>query len=121
MATRAHNTPGGNSLPLSLIDLDTHPDGDLMCLCSRAGALQDRADLEGVNINHWPLPPYAITLTGLLAEIAEIAVIEPQTIEAVRLKAMTLMGDEDSELNRSFGRYHPVAVIRDFLRLGVPA
>lgn len=118
MAERANITGGSNSLPLNLIDLDHHPDGELMRLCSRAAALQDRADLEGVDTNCWPVPPYAVTLMGLQGEIA---VAEPQTIEGLRLKAMTLMGDENSERNRSVARFHLVAVIKDFLRAGVPA
>lgn len=118
MAERANITGGGNPLPLTLINLNSHPDGALMRLCSRAAALQDRADLEGVDLNLWPLPPYGITYMGLLAEIAAA---EPYTIEGVRLKAMTLMGDEDSEINRTAGRSYLVAVIRDFLRMGVPA
>lgn len=118
MAERAHITGGGTSLPLTLIDLEQHPDGALMRLCNRAAALQDRADLEGVDLNLWPLPPYGVTHMGLLAEIAAA---EPYTIEGVRLKAMTLMGDPDSGINRTAGRSYLVSVIRDFLRMGVAA
>lgn len=46
MADRAHITPGGTSLPLTLIDLEQHPDGELLQMIARGTALREREWLE---------------------------------------------------------------------------
>lgn len=46
MAERAHTTSGGTSLPLTLIDLEQHPDGELLRMIARATVLREREWLD---------------------------------------------------------------------------
>ena len=42
MATHAHITGGGCPLPLELVDLSCHPDGELLRMLSRGTSLRER-------------------------------------------------------------------------------
>jgi len=118
MATHALSTPRDNPVPLpsALINLDHHPDGPLMRLCSQAGRLRDRAHFEGVDIYRCPAPDYVPSLHRLILQISEIA---PRTQEGFRLKALTLLGDEHDSCNSGTIRAPLVSVVKDALRLGL--
>ncbi|GAB0119902.1 hypothetical protein [Acidisoma sp. 7E03] len=116
MAIHAHSTPSGSPLPFGFIDLDNHPDGRLMRLCSQAGRLRDRAHFEGVEIYQCPEPEYVRMLHRLIAQISDMA---PRTQEGFRLKALFLLGDEDDPRNTWAVRAPLVSVIKDALRLGL--
>ena len=116
MATHAHSTPGGSPLPFAVIDLDNHPDGTLMRLCSQAARLRDRAYLEGIDIYQCPGPEYVPCLHRLINQVSDTA---PRTQEGFRLKALFLLGDDDDPRNTWPVRAPLVSVIKDALRLGL--
>lgn len=116
MAIHDHSTPNRGRLQLGIIDLDTHPDGALMRLCSQASRLRDRAYFEGIDIYQCPGPEYVPCLHRLINQVSDTA---PRTQEGFRLKALFLLGDDDDPRNTWAVRAPLVSVIKDALRLGL--
>lgn len=118
MAKHLNSTPGSSPLPLTLVDLDRHPDGELMRLCSQAGRLRDRAYLDGIDVYQCPGPDYVPSLHRLIGKISDMPA---KTIEGFKLKALCLLGGEDDPHNQHVARAPLVSVVKDALRLGLPA
>jgi hypothetical protein len=80
MAGYTYST-GGNPLPLTLINLDQHADGDLLRLCAKMTNLRERWDQPG--------GAFDLGLTREYWKTAElIAVALPRTEDGLRMKAM---------------------------------
>jgi hypothetical protein len=79
---------------------------------------QRRAEIEGVDIWRCPMPAYAWELMRITIAISET---ESVTSEGLRMKAIFVLGDDANPLNRSLATAQFASVVRDMLRLGVPA
>ena len=81
MAEHAHSTGSSAPLPLTLIDLETHPDGALLRLCGKMANLQDRFDRPGAGLDTALSKEYWAT-------VDQITAIYPKTIDGFQMKAM---------------------------------
>lgn len=84
MAERAHITGGSRPLPLEIIPLDQHPDGELLRLCGRMTNLQDRWDEPGAELDRALSRDYWSTSD-------RIAAIHPKTADGFQMKAMVAL------------------------------
>jgi hypothetical protein len=115
-------TPGNrrSPFPFEIIDLTTHPDGQLLRLCAEMTKLQERWDRAGL-INE--------DLGHRYWAVADaIAAIHPETADGLTMKAMVALGMispsqrkmDEIGMTNFFCWGGIVSVVKDVLR-GVPA
>jgi hypothetical protein len=94
-------------LPFEIVDLTTHPDGQLLRLIAEATVMRDRPGVAG-----WKLKDF-IDIDD------QIGPLEPATRFGLHAKALYALGNQDRDL-RVFG-LHGVAfsVIEDAMRMGL--
>jgi len=108
---------GTGAFPLELIDLDAHPDGKLLRACVQATKLRDRFQNEGVEPFRHPAPQGADEFFDLT-----IFIVETEALTQLGLRAKAIFAFGDTELMSVSLNAAPYAsVVRDFLRMGVPA
>jgi hypothetical protein len=117
MAKHDHIT-GGKGLPaFNLIDLDDHPDAALLKACAQATKLRDNLETIGKHPFGSLDCPSGCNLLKLCHFIAHTDAL---TDLGVTMKATFVMGDQADPMEQT-PRMLYVSVIKDFLRMGVPA
>jgi hypothetical protein len=120
MAKHLCSTPGSAQLPqtFDLVDLDQHPDGKLLRLLSQATKLRDRCETAGINPYQFQGPPVALELWELTISIIKAEALTPLGLQA---KAIFVMGDQHDPMGHTCLVAPFASVVRDLLRMGVPA
>lgn len=121
MAAHAYSTPGNGPLPLTLIDLEQHPDGDLLRLCAKMTNLQDRVDRPGAALDTQLSKDYWATADRIVQT-------HPRTADGFQMKALValaMLAPKAREVGCMTGGQlslwsGAVAIVNDVIR-GMPA
>jgi hypothetical protein len=107
---------GAGAFQLELVDLDQHPDGKLLRACAEATKLRDKLGGDGgINGSGWTTEQQSY-----FEALDIITDTEALTSLGLQMKAIFVMGDNMDPFEHS-PMFLYASVIRDFLRMGVPA